>query len=266
MLRNVYLKTLRDRRRSLIGWSIGFTVLAAYTSAVYPSIRDSAEDLAGLVDRLPEAIRALTNSSFDFASAEGFLSSQPFGFLVPLLLIVFMVGFGSRTIAGEEGAGQLELVLATPVPRRQIVAEKLGAMLTSAAYIGIVLWVAFSVGDALVGLDVGAGRLGSLIGNAVLLAVTFGTLALAVGCAWGRRGIASAVATTVAAGTYLISAFARLVDGVEPLTYASPWRYYDPRAVLVDGLDAAHVAILAGASVVFCVAAILLFDRRDIRL
>ena len=264
MLRNVYLKTLRDRRRAVIGWVIGLMGLAAYTSALFPIVQESADDLSALVDRLPEGLRALTNSSFEFATGEGFLTSQPFGFLVPLLLLIFLVGFGSRTVAGEEQDGPLELVLATPVPRRSIVAEKLGAMLTGLLILGIAVWAAYAIGDAAVGMDVGAGGIGMLVVNAVLLALVFGTLALAVGCATGSRPLASAVATVAAIATYLLNAFADLAEAVEPLSLISPWRYYNPQGVLRTGLEAGDVLILAGLGVLFSVIAVLSFDHRDI--
>ncbi|MGH2686000.1 MAG: ABC transporter permease subunit, partial [Actinomycetota bacterium] len=135
---------------------------------------------------------------------------------------------------------------------------------TGAVVLGVFLWGAFSVGDIVVGLDVGPARLGVLVLNAMLLGLVFGTLALAIGCASGSRGLAIAGATSVAAATYLLSAFARLVEGLEPLTYASPWRYYDPQEVLLRGLDPADVVILAGLIVVFSATSLVAFDARDV--
>lgn len=48
-------------------------------------------------------------------SPEGYLNGQYFNLLAPLLLLIFAIGFGARTLAGEEREGTLELVLATPV-------------------------------------------------------------------------------------------------------------------------------------------------------
>ena len=62
----------------------------------------------------------------DFASGAGFLHSRFFAFLGPLLLMVFTITFASRTLAGEEKEGTLELVLATPVPRRSVIAREAG--------------------------------------------------------------------------------------------------------------------------------------------
>ena len=40
MLTNVYLKTLRDLRRGLIGWSVGLLVIFLLAAALWPTVRD----------------------------------------------------------------------------------------------------------------------------------------------------------------------------------------------------------------------------------
>ncbi len=49
MLRNVFLKSLWDQRRSLIWWGIGFAALTLITVLFYPSFSDMPEfnDLLG---------------------------------------------------------------------------------------------------------------------------------------------------------------------------------------------------------------------------
>ncbi|MGH2691289.1 MAG: ABC transporter permease [Actinomycetota bacterium] len=264
MIRNLFLKTLRDRRRGVIGWSIGLVALTVFSLALYPSVRDSAEDLAELTENLPEEILALVGGEIDFVSGAGFLHSRFFAFIGPLLLMVFTIGFGARTIAGEEQEGTLELVLATRLHRRRIVAEKLAALLTAVSILGLILWGALAWGGEAWDVGVPATRIAGAVLSSVLLALTFGTLALLVGCATGRRAIASTVATVAAVGTYLISAYSSLVDALRPWRYASPWFYYDSADVLRGGLEPGNVLVLAALVLVLSTAAIVSFDRRDV--
>ena len=46
--------TLREQRRAFLGWAIGLAAVAAMYAAFYPSIRDSAADLQGYLDKLPK--------------------------------------------------------------------------------------------------------------------------------------------------------------------------------------------------------------------
>jgi len=264
VLRNVFLKTLRDRRRGVIGWSLGLVALVIFSLALYPSVRDSAEDLTKLTESLPEEILALVGGEIDFVTGAGFLNTRFFAFMGPLLLMVFTIGFGARTIAGEEQEGTLELLMATPRPRRSIAAEKLAALLVAVSVLGLVLWAALAWGSETWGVGVPAARIGGAVLGSVLLALTFGTLAFLVGSATGRRALASIIATVAAVVTYLLSAYSSLVESLRPWRYASPWYYYDSAGVLREGLQPGNVLVLLGLVVLFSTVAILSFDRRDV--
>ena len=55
----------------------------------------------------------------DYTTPEGYLQSELFSFLAPILLIVYTIGAGARAIAGEEEAGSLDLLLSTCRSRRR---------------------------------------------------------------------------------------------------------------------------------------------------
>ena len=101
-----------------------------------------------LMKAYPEGLMALFGASDleNITSAAGFLNVELFGFMVPLLFIVFAVGLGSGAIAGEEGRATMEILLAEPVDRGRVVLEKSGAMIAATVVLGIVLWVAMVVG------------------------------------------------------------------------------------------------------------------------
>jgi len=46
--------------------------------------------------------------------------------MVPLLLLVFGIGFGTNAIAGDEEKGTLGFLLASPLPRWRVVVAKFG--------------------------------------------------------------------------------------------------------------------------------------------
>ena len=97
MLRNVFAKSIRDLRRSLLWWSIGLVGLVAMMTAVYPSIRDNPE-LNRLVEDYPEALKAFIafGGSVDYVSGAGYLGSELFSFMVPLLFAIAAIAAGQR--------------------------------------------------------------------------------------------------------------------------------------------------------------------------
>ena len=96
MLRNVFLKSLRDRRRAMLWWSLGLGALTFVTLLFYPAIRDSPE-LTDLYDQLPEAAGSSSSpaSSPTSRRRRAYLNTQLFVLMVPLLFIIFAITLGS---------------------------------------------------------------------------------------------------------------------------------------------------------------------------
>ena len=101
--------------------------------------------------------------------------------------------------------------------------------------------------------------LGSLIG------VVFGALALAVSAATGRVRVAVFATVGVALVAYLINSISILNDTVEGIAAFTPFDYYLTSDPLNNGMHWGHGAILLGASVLLIVAAVWLFDHRDLK-
>jgi ABC-2 type transport system permease protein len=265
MLRNTFLRTLRDARRSLVWWSVGLIGLAALMIAVYPTVRDNP-DLNELVQDYPEALKAFIafGGEVDYASGAGYLGSELFSFMVPLLLTIASIGAGARAIAGEEERGTLELLLANPVSRGRLVVEKLAALIAEVALLAVVLWLALLVGAATVGMEVSAGHLAAATASAGLLAVAFGAIALLVGAATGSRGIAIGVAAAGAVAAYLVSSLAALVEFLEPIRSASPFYHYVASDPLRHGLGLGHVSFLLALAAAAAALAVFAFQRRNL--
>ena len=69
----------------------------------------------GIWRSLPETLRNLFGG--DFTTPAGYLRSETFSALGPILFLVFAIGAGARAIAGEEEGRTLDLLLSTPIRR-----------------------------------------------------------------------------------------------------------------------------------------------------
>lgn len=258
----ITLKSLRDRRRSTIAWSLGLTALVALMCAYWPSVRDNTA-MQEFVRDLPEGLRAVVGDA-DYGTAVGFLGGELFAFLVPLLLLVVTIGMGAGAVAAEERRGTADLLFSAPIGRSRILLAKVAAGVVVVALLGSVLFAALAVGAPLVEMDVAAGRLAAACASAVLLAMPFGALALAVSCATGRRGSAAGIAATAAVAAFLLDSLAPLVASLEGWQRLSPWAWYDGDRVLRAGLELADVALLAGSAAVLVAIAAVALERRDL--
>jgi ABC-2 type transport system ATP-binding protein len=229
---SVLAHTLRERRRGLLGWSLGVAALAALIAAYWPSVRDSA-DLQSFTRNLPEAMRALIGGG-DYSTAAGFLNAELFAFMMPLLFLVVAIGMGARAVVGEEERGTIDLLLSTPLTRRRMLVEKaLGGVLVLLA-LGGVLFAALLLGGAVVDMGIRAGRLAAISLAVVLVALPFGALA-------------------------------PLIGSLDRWQDASPFAWYASRDVLAGHLSLAHVALLVGTALVLAAAAVVALERRDLR-
>lgn len=265
MLSSVLGKTLFEQRRAILWWSIGTLALVLVIFAYYPSVRDNTT-LSAFYENLPPAVRALSGggTAIDVTSPAGYLSSQMFSNVVPILFIIYAVILGSGAIGREEDRGTAELLLTAPVSRREVVAHKAiagGALLCA---LGVALAAGLFLGRALVGMSISAGGLLAASASAVLLGTTFASLALAISAGLGRRGHAGAWTGTLAVTGFMLYSLAPLVPSLSSWQKASPFYWYQGSNPLVNGFDAGHLAVLLGLSAAFTMAAIALFERRDV--
>lgn len=261
----VAARALRDRRRGLVGWGLGIGLYVAMIVAVWPSI-DGSSQLKGALEDYPAALKEFFggSASFDFTTATGYLNAELFSLMVPLLLVVFAIGFGAATIAGEQERGVLDLILVNPVARRRVVLEKAlslaaGVVALAAAGAGAVA----ALGAAL-GLGVSLTGLVAAFAGAVLLCVLHGYVALAVGVATGSRATAIAAAAALFTAGYLLQALAGLVSWLKPARILSPFYLYNGSMPIRHGFPIVHDLALTGLAIAVLVVAVATFQRRDL--
>jgi ABC-2 type transport system permease protein len=267
MLRNVFLKTQRDYRRSIMWWALGLVVLNAFMVAFYPSISE-IEDFETIIEAYPEDLMALFGASnlADMTSPVGFLNIELFGFTVPALFAVFAIGLGSAAIAGEESRGTIEMLLSEPITRGRLILEKFAAMSVLIVALAFALWASLVIGAAIMDMEISTLRLGEMSISTALLGLIFGGVAFAVGAVTGRRGLSMGAAASVVVAGHVLNAFSLMSDIMEPARWLSPFHYYNGNLPLYNGLDPVHVIVMVAVIAFLFAISYIGFQRRDIRL
>lgn len=260
----IALKTIRDQRKALIGWAVGMAALVLLYASFYPSIRSNAASLNKYMESLPEALRNMIGNSGDISSPVGYMRSEIFGTMGPLLLLILAIGAGARAIAGEEEGRTLDLLLANPVRRRTVVLQKFFAMTASTSGVGLVLLVGIAGIGPVFGLHIALVDLAATVVSAIALAVAFGAVALAVGCWRGRRGVAIAASTSLAVVAYLLNILAPSIEGMSRYQVLSPFYHYIEYDPLRNGFSLFHLSVLITIAAVALALALLGFERRDL--
>lgn len=251
---------LRDQRRSLTLWSIALAAVSAMYIAFWPSIGGDA--MSDMIETMPEDLVVALGYQ-RIGTAAGYITSTVYGLLGPVLLLVFAVSTGARLVAGEEEDGSLELELTSPVARQRVFVERLATLWLDVLLLVVALTVA---GYALVvALDIELGLTFMLAGSTglYLLAIGFGTLALAVGAITGRRAVALGVGAALAVLAFMFNAIGPVVDAGW-MTAVSPFSWFLENEPLTNGFDVPRLLLLAAVPVVSAVAGLVVFTRRDL--
>ncbi|HEU4421678.1 MAG TPA: ABC transporter permease subunit [Pilimelia sp.] len=262
MLRNVFTKTLWDARRSLLGWTLAIAAVGAMYAAFWPTV--NTPEMQEAMANYPQGLLEAFNYN-DLASAAGYVGSSVYGLLIPLLLVVFAIAYGTRAIAGDEEAGTLDLLLAHPVSRTATALQRFAALATALLIVGAGLWLAMVAirQPAQLG-EISAGEFAAATLQLMLLGACLGGLAIAVGAATGRKAIAMGMAAGVTVLAYLSNGVFPQLEGLEWTRDVSPWHWSVGGEPLKNGLQVGDSLLLLATTAVLVALGTWAFNRRDI--
>jgi ABC-2 type transport system permease protein len=260
MFANVFTKTLRDQRRSLIGWSIGTALTVVIMAAIWPSFSDM--DIDAMLSQYPEAMKEVFNIT-SMTSGAGYLNAELFSMMLPAMFIIFAVSRGARLIAGEEEDGTLDLLATMPVSRRRVLLEKGAALAISVAVLSVVLFLSVSFSALTFGMDIPLVHAVNGTLAMFFLGLEFGLVALALSATTGRRGLATGVSAGLAGASYLVYLIAQLIDSLRPLRVASPFYQAISEGPIGPSLPPI-TAVMVVVGLVALAVAVPVFERRDL--
>jgi ABC-2 type transport system permease protein len=257
-------KTLRDWWRAALGWGVGLAAFTLIYLGAWVSVKSSPDLLKLKTQSLPKAL-STTFGVTDLTTGVGYLQGTIYSLTGPLLLCMAAIILGARTIAGPEDNHVMDLLLANPISRRGFVAQRSATLIGVVGGLGLVLWIMPLVLSQALDMGVSAANVSAAGLSLLLLGLFFGTLALAVGAATGRRATALAVAGAVGVAGYVIRGLSENVSWMRPWRWISPFHYYLGADPLHHGFHIGYLLVLAAASAVLVAIAVVAFDRRDVR-
>ncbi len=258
---SIWVKTASDYRGLLIIVSYYAILVQLGLGPLYSTMPKAA--LAAL-SQLPSGLVALVGGG-NISTPQGFYQIETFGMMGPLLVMVATVAIGGMGLAGEESRRTMGLLLANPVSRSRVLAEKTLAMIVYAFTVGLVLFAGVALGSVLGGLHISTWNIAATCALSSLVGLGFGALALAVSAGTGRAKVAIYSAIGAAIALHLLNGFGMLNDNLAQWAKLSPFHYYLGNDPLNNGMDWGHAAVLTAICVVLIGLSFVLFQRRDIR-
>lgn len=257
---------LKQRRWFMIWWMVGIFALIFVNLIFYPSFRDQTAELEKTFSQLPDSVSSLISDTGDIFSPSGYLSSQVFYLLLPMMLGILSISLGASLIGREENDGTIELLLSRPISRTTLLRSKALIGIVIVVGVGLFGTITTVVMSTLVKLDVPSMNIFLTGLAAILLAVCFGAMALMITTLGrGARVASIAVAALFAFGGYILASLKSNVEWLKWPSKVFPFDYYHPGDILNGTFNWQNLWYMVGFLVLSAAISVVSFRRRDLK-
>lgn len=263
-MKSVFLWEIMRRKMFTLWWSVGISGLIAMTVLAYLAIKDQAQQLNQTFDSLSASAGSFFGGN-DLFSPVGYLSSQVYYILLPLLIIIMAVTLASSIMKKDESDETIELTLARPVSRSSVLIGKALAWGTIILIVGVVSYAVIVICVQIAGLHINQGDLFVTHILTFLFSASFGMIAFAlIAVSRMTRGVAGVIAILLSLGGYVISSLAGFVKDLKPVAEALPYHYFNTVDLLGGTIDKGLIIYIVGVYVIAVIAMWIGYRRRDI--
>ena len=257
---NLFKHELTSRWVAILGWGLALAGFASMYIGVYPSAAEEMQSLASL-----SIYRAM---GIDLGSFAGFIASVVVQ-IMPIVLGVYVIMTSTSTLAGEEDNGTLELVVAMPLPRWQIVVMKTAALAVVIFLIMVIMGIGSAITLSIVSqtteVDVTPVQMFLAMLGSYPLMMAYFVMGLFFGTITPNRRLAITIMTVIYVGSYVLNSIASMIEAYDWLSTFSLFSYVNTTSsVFTEGLDPTNILVLLVIFVLFFGGALFNFQRRNI--
>ena len=262
---NIFLRELRANFKSLLIWS-GIVIVFNLVGFMKFSAYYGNPEMLAILDSMPTAMLAAfgVGGAFNLTTVTGF-----YGIMITyfgLVLGIAAAMWGSDIISKEEREKTVEFSLTLPVTRSRLITAKAAAALVNCIILLLITWGITLVSAQQYKPDSDFYNYLSIsIPAYFLMQMIFLALGIFLGCAMKKHKRAGSLAVWILLATYFASVLAGMDKRMEFLRYFSPFKYFDPAAMLRDSALELPYVLLSLAIVAVClVGAYASYAKRDL--
>jgi len=262
----VFWRLLRDRKNSIIMFSLFGTGMLWLYILMFPSMEKLGQELISYMEALPPAVTDLFPvSEATFASIENFLAMEHYSLMVPLFIIFMLVAMAAAALASEVEHGTAEILLARPISRLKL--------FFSRYLVGVASLVIFITASTLMIMPLaGLHNVDYSLTNFVsisILCLVFGwavfSMAMLASAIFSERGKVYMVMGGMMVSMYVMQIVASINEKWDVVQYFSFFYYYDyNKAILENSIDTVNILLFVIIAVVCTIAGAYWFNKRDV--
>lgn len=262
----IILRELRDRKISLIVYCFAMVATLLMYASLYPSIRDSWQEMQKLYESYPKEIyEAFGIKDLAIDTLEKFLAVEQFSFVWPIAALFFAVSRAGNTLAGEIEKGYIGLYLALPLSRTKLFVAKYTSFIVS-----LIVFIVFSIFSVIpiariFNLSVNITYIGKVALISFLFMWAIYAVSLLISALVSERSKVYMIMGGGLITMYIANIVASLKDNFEWLSNFSVFHYYNAQDLLSgSNITSTSLIVFCLTIVIATVLAIIAFNKRDI--
>ncbi len=261
-------RTIKNRKISLIAYSLGAVALLWMILAMYPLFAEKQAELEKFIQAYPEEVftaMGLDVAEFTLDTVESWVAVEHLSLMWPIVAIIMAIAFGGAMIAGEIEKGTIETILAQPISRLKIYFSKYFA-----GVISLIIFVIISIYAIIplaylhdIDYKIKNWTTSAVLGFLLVLAIfSLSMLATAI---FSEKSKANFTIGGILMLMYVVDIVANFKESLKDLKYLSFFHYFDYSAAMNrNTLDETAIYVFLGVSVVATILGAIWFIRRDI--
>lgn len=266
----IFTEQLKQSWRQMLYYGIGLAFLAFYMFAMNQdsSLAESYGELLGAMPPAMLEMLGVGDIAEGVLTPEGFIA---FGALLygNIIMVVFAVAGGLNIIASEEDSGSIDVLLALPIPRWQVIIEKYLAYSILILGVAFIQYAGFLAGRMVTPVEVVVDMNKLLMGviNEIPAGLSVMAITVFFTSIFSRKAISTGVASGFMLVSYVLFTMGNLLtedSAGKIIGNFSIWTYFDSQMVMRDGLQVANVGLLLGLAIAFLALSVFAFERRDV--
>jgi len=262
MLKTTLLKTLFEKRYTILIWTLAVLVLNIAIIQLFPALRDV---FSTTMANMPPELSGWFGDGAIWTSIRGYVGMEIMG-QMGIIVIIFGIIFPISIFASEEDSGLLTTQLSRPLSRFRYLAEKYIALLIAIFILIVGFALGTFLGTVIVGDVIPLGELIVPMLAVALLVAVFASLTFAISAAT-RLGktISGVIVGLYAFASYFLTSLGATSDTVQALSKLTPHYYYNTPPVIENGLELKNVLILIAIAIIPLIISTVIFLKRDLK-
>ncbi len=259
----IFSRAIKDRRLLLIIYCLSAVALLWMYIALFPEFSQVKVDF---IKSMPEGfLKAFNFDLSSFTTVQGFLATEQFSLVWPLLVIALVIGFSGFALAGEVEKGTIEFLLSEPIARLKLFFGRYLAGLLMLVIFTIISILAAIPFCQIYHISFNTNHFYTMTLMSFLFGLAIFSLGMMFSAIFSDKGKVFFLSAGILVLMYVLNVVSSLKESLVNLKYASFFYYYSPpKALTYNQIDHWAYLVFIGVAVMATLAGAIYFARRDI--